>query len=50
MNHLNRSLLAHIAASPTAFHAVDTAEKLLREAGYAALDLGHDWQLTAGGQ
>ena len=43
MNHLNRSLLAHIAASPTAFHAVDTAEKLLREADFTPLCAAEDW-------
>ena len=50
MNDLNRSLLDYIAASPTAFHAVDTAAKALREAGYTALDMARDWALAAGGK
>lgn len=50
MNDLNRSLLDYIAASPTAFHAVDTAAKALREAGYTALDIARDWALAAGGK
>ena len=47
---MNLSLLNRIAASPTAFHAVDTARRQLEEAGYAALDLAHNWQLVGGGK
>ena len=50
MNNLNRSLLDKIAASPTAFHAVDTAAKMLDAAGYLPLDPGNDWALTPGGK
>ena len=49
-NTLNQRLLDYIAASPTAFHAVDTAAKALREAGYTALDMARDWALAAGGK
>ncbi len=48
--HLNDRLLTQIAASPTAFHAVDTARRTLRDAGYAALNAADAWQLTAGGK
>ena len=50
MNRYNERLVRDIAASPTAFHAVDTARRRLEEAGYAALDLACDWQLAAGGK
>ena len=46
----NLSLLNRIAASPTAFHAVDTARRQLEEAGFAALNAAESWQLTAGGK
>ena len=47
---MNLSLLNRITASPTAFHAVDTARRQLEEAGYAALVLAHNWQLVGGGK
>ena len=50
MNRFNERLVRDIAASPTAFHAVDTARRHLETAGYAALDLSCDWQLAAGGK
>ena len=50
MNDLNRSLLLQIAASPTAFHAVDTARRALEAEGYAPLCAADDWQLTSGGK
>jgi len=46
----NSALLSQIAASPTAFHAVDTARRRLEEDGYTALDPSARWQLVPGGK
>ena len=50
MNDYNQRLVRDIAASPTAFHAVDTARRHLEAAGYTALELNRDWQLVSGGK
>ena len=46
----NSTLLAEIASSPTAFHAVDTARRRLEAAGFAALEAAAAWQLVPGGK
>jgi len=46
----NSALLSQIAASPTAFHAVDTARRRLEEDGYTALDPSARWQFVPGGK
>ena len=48
--YLNGRLLQQIAASPTAFHAVDTARRALSAAGYTALNAADAWQLIGGGK
>ena len=50
MNDINRELLDFIAASPTAFHAADTIEKELLNAGFTRLCEGHDWELKLPGK
>ncbi len=49
MNEVNR-LFDFINSSPTAFHAVDTAEKILVENGYSRLSEGEKWSLSDGGK
>lgn len=49
-NTLNRQLLADIAASPTAFHAVATAAARLERSGYCRVDAARDWSLQGGGR
>ncbi len=45
-----RDLLTFIENSPTAFHAVDSAAKLLDEAGFTRLNESDAWKLTRGGK
>lgn len=45
---LNEKLLAYIAASPTAFHAVATTAATLDAAGYTRLCEAADWSLAPG--
>ena len=49
-DQLNRQLLADLAASPTAFHAVATAAAKLDNAGFARVDAASDWALQGGGK
>lgn len=44
----NAGLLRYIDASPTPFHAVVEARRLLEAAGFQALDERDSWQLTPG--
>ena len=48
MENRTGDLLRYIAASPTAFHAVDSAAKLLRKAGFTELQEGESWTLEKG--
>ncbi|PON77355.1 Peptidase M [Parasponia andersonii] len=41
-------LIDYLNASPTAFHAVDEAKKLLRSVGYEQVSEREDWNLEAG--
>ncbi|XP_020517999.1 probable aspartyl aminopeptidase isoform X2 [Amborella trichopoda] len=43
-------LIDFLNASPTAFHAVDEAKKLLKEEGFQQLSERDDWSLSAGGK
>jgi len=45
-----QQLLDFIDASPTPWHAVASAEKRLRERGFARLEEAERWQLAAGGR
>lgn len=45
-----RDLLTFIENSPTAFHAVDTAAKMLDEAGFTHLNETDAWNLVRGGK
>lgn len=45
-----RDLLTFIENSPTAFHAVDSAAKLLVEAGFTRLNESDAWNLVPGGK
>ena len=45
-----QGFLQFVQASPTAFHAVDTVSKLLREKGFVALNEAAVWSLTPGGK
>lgn len=45
-----QGFLQFVQASPTAFHAVDTVSKLLREKGFVALNEAAAWSLTPGGK
>ena len=49
MNEITR-LFDFINNSPTAYHAVDTAEKILTENGYTRLYEGDKWSLSDGGK
>lgn len=49
-NTLNRQLLDHIAASPTAFHAVAQAAVQLEKAGFRRVEMQNDWSLQGGGK
>ena len=48
MNDINEKLFDFIKRSPTAFHAADTAAKILTEAGAARLTEGAPWKLERG--
>lgn len=51
MNTLhNERLFRFISESPTAFHAVETARRLLTEAGYKELSEHEVWKLLPGGK
>lgn len=45
-----QGFLQFVQASPTAFHAVDTVSKLLREKGFVALNEAAAWSLAPGGK
>ena len=45
-----QDLLTFIDESPSPWHAVNTAVKRLKAAGYSPLDEGKRWQLAAGGR
>ncbi len=45
-----RDLLTFIENSPTAFHAVDSAAKMLDEAGFTRLNESDAWELVPGGK
>lgn len=47
---LNGQLMAFLDASPTPFHAVESMQGLLNEAGFSRLDESQEWQLEAGGR
>ncbi len=49
MNEIKR-LFEFIKASPTAYHAVATAEKMLKDDGYTRLYEGEKWSLCDGGK
>ena len=46
----NRQLMAFLDASPTPFHAVESMQRLLEEAGFSRLDESREWQLQAAGR
>lgn len=54
MEGTNRSmterLLDFIRKSPTAFHAVNSAATMLKDAGFTCLQEGAEWKLQAGGK
>ena len=50
MDTINRELLEFIAASPTAFHAVENVKTRLERAGFTELREEDDWQLTLPGR
>ena len=45
-----KNLISFIEKSPTAFQAVENAEKLLSENGYTKLDENREWELVHGGK
>ncbi|MBQ8207311.1 MAG: M18 family aminopeptidase [Clostridia bacterium] len=45
---MNRKLFDYIAASPTAYHAVEHTAKILSDRGYSELREGEKWSLEAG--
>lgn len=45
---MNRELLQFIEDTPTAFHAVENASKMLLDAGYVALNESESWNLEHG--
>lgn len=47
---INRELLDFIKRSPTAFHAVDTAETILRENGFTEIPESDAWSIDRGGK
>ncbi len=47
---ITKELIGFIEASPTAFHAVENAGKLLEEAGFIRLSEGEDWAIVPGGK
>ena len=50
MNQYVQPFFDYLAASPTAFHAVEGAKRKLLEAGYTGLNEHEAWKLTAGGR
>ena len=48
MNNLNNRLFSYIESSPTAFHAVSSAQELLLSAGFSQLKEGDSWKLEQG--
>ena len=48
MNNLNNRLFSYIESSPTAFHAVSSAQELLLSAGFSQLKEGDSWKLEKG--
>ena len=49
MNEIN-ALMRFIAASPTAFQAIENLRSMLEEAGYAALNEREAWKIAPGGR
>lgn len=47
-NNINKGLFDFIGASPTAFHSVANAAKMLEAAGFSELCESGEWQLSAG--
>lgn len=47
---ITKDLIGFMEASPTAFHAVENAAKLLDEAGFARLNECDEWTLAPGGK
>ena len=47
-NNINKWLFDFIGASPTAFHSVANAAKMLEAAGFSELCESGEWQLSAG--
>ncbi len=47
---MNKKLFEYIKKSPTAYHAVNNAAKLLEAMGYIKLSEGDEWNLTEGGK
>ncbi len=48
--NINHELLQFIQSSPTAFHAANTTEGILRDSGYSPLEENRTWDLQAGGK
>lgn len=46
----SQTLIKHLAASPTPYHAVATAKRRLQGAGFKELDEGDTWALKPGGK
>ena len=46
--NVNKELAEFIRSSPTAFHAVETVSKMLKENGFIELYESEDWNLTSG--
>ena len=49
-HQFNQALLAFLAASPTAFHAVAQMARRLTDAGFTRLEEAEAWQLVPGGR
>lgn len=47
---INQELFAYVAASPTAFHAVEHTADMLEDEGYVRLSEAETWELTPGGR
>lgn len=45
-----KDLISFIESSPTAFHAVESASRMLKGKGYKKLNEGDEWQLVSGGK